>query len=60
MSAVITKADLAAKYGISRETLRVLLNEKYYLQLSEVGYEKNSRLISPKVLNKFIEIYGEA
>lgn len=59
MNSPITKAYICEKYHISRETLRVLLNERWFIELTAVGYLKNSRIISPKVYQKFIELYGE-
>lgn len=45
-------------YGISAETLRKHLNVDYYADLLAVGYKKNKSILTPKVLEKFIELYG--
>lgn len=55
----ITKSELAEMYGISRETLRRLLNIRYYERLESAGYKKTTRIIEPKVVQVFIDIYGE-
>lgn len=55
----ITKEQLSRKYCISKRHLSYLLNEKYYDQLMPLGYEKKSIILSPKIVNKFIEIYGQ-
>lgn len=55
----MTKKELALKYGISTSTLRKLLNNDFYSQLSELGYHPQQRLLAPCVVRKFIELYGE-
>lgn len=55
----MTKQELARLYGISPDTLRKLLNKRYFEILKEVGYIKESNYINPKVVLKFYEIYGE-
>lgn len=46
-------------YGFSSKKLWQLMNIEYYHELSAVGYKKESQIIPPIVLNKFIELYGE-
>lgn len=53
------KSELAQKYNISLTTLRLLLNERYFIQLQPLGYAKQQQLLSPCVVRKFIELYGE-
>jgi hypothetical protein len=55
----ITKADLCAMYQISSDTLRKLLNIKYYDQLLEVGYNKQDKILTNLVFEKFKELWGE-
>lgn len=57
--ATFTKQQLCRLYGISRETLRVLMNVDFLDELKAVGYKKASNILPPKVLNKFFELYGE-
>ena len=55
----LTKSELRDQYNISRGTLQYLLNIRYYDQLKEVGYKKFSKILSPQVVSKFKEIYGD-
>lgn len=57
---IVTKADLAAYFGISSDTLRKLLNVKYFEQLEPLGYEIKCRILPPAVTRKFISIYGKS
>lgn len=50
MTRVHTKKELAAMLGVSSNTLRRWLNRKYFAELCETGYEKNDRILKPKVL----------
>lgn len=56
---MLSKKELAQKYKISLTTLQRLLNCRYFDLLKPLGYEKNQKLLSPTVVRKFIEIYGE-
>ncbi|MCO5258684.1 MAG: DUF4248 domain-containing protein [Crocinitomicaceae bacterium] len=56
---MLSKKELAQKYGISAGTLNNLLNNRYYELLTPLGYEKQQKLLSPCIVRKFIEIYGE-
>lgn len=53
------KKDLKNLYGISHSTLRKLLNVTFYDELKPLGYQKDNRILSPCVVRKFIELYGE-
>lgn len=55
----ISKQQLADLYKMSRNTLRNLLNRRYFEILKEVGYKKTMKILPPIVVHKFIEIYGE-
>lgn len=55
----MTKQELAQAYNISRETLRKLLNKRYFEELSKLGYRKEDNYLSPCVIRKFYELYGE-
>ncbi len=50
---------LCSLFDISRETLRKLLNEKYFENLVEVGYSKTSNYLTPKQYAVFTDLYGE-
>lgn len=52
------KQELAREYNISGTTLRALLNDRYYELLKNVGYRKTDQLLSPRVVRKFKELYG--
>lgn len=55
----ISKSILASKYGISVDTLGNLMNGNYFKELTEVGYEKEMKILPPIIIRKFIELYGE-
>lgn len=59
MLAPLRKNELADLYNISISYLRRLLNVVYKEELEAVGYEKNCKTLSPIVLRKFFELYGE-
>ena len=54
----MTKKQLAYLYAISSSTLYKLLNETFYEELAKEGYTKKERILSPKVVRKFFELYG--
>lgn len=57
---VVTKTTLAQKYGVTRDYLSNLLNKVYFEELETVGYKKDhSNILTPNVVRKFIEVYGE-
>jgi hypothetical protein len=55
----VTKQELCEAYNFSLRTLGRLLNSQYYEEIKELGYNKHSNILSPKVINKFIDLYGE-
>ena len=55
----VTKQELCEAYNFSLTTLGGLLNRQYYSILKELGYRKRSNILSPKIINKFIDLYGE-
>lgn len=59
MIMVSTKAELAAKYNMSADALRELLNVRYYEKLKDLGYTKTCKILPPKVVREFVEIYGK-
>lgn len=59
VSQAISKSILASKYGVSIDTLSNLMNTTYFVALTEVGYEKNMKILPPIIIRKFIELYGE-
>jgi hypothetical protein len=56
---VMTKKLLALKCGLSRSILGKYLNVYFIDELTEVGYSKEMRILTPAVVRKFIELYGE-
>lgn len=55
----MSKAELAELYGISSGTLANLLNVTFYEKLKAVGYSKHQKILSPKVVRKFWELYDK-
>lgn len=55
----ISKAVLCEMYGFSATYLWKLLNNDYFEELSAVGYKKRQKILPPKVVEKFYELYGE-
>lgn len=55
---IVTKKELRIMYGFSRETLRKLLNEKYFDQLLQFDYSKTSHHLSPRAFRFFVQSYG--
>jgi len=55
----ITKKLLSQKYGVSRKTICYYFNSHFVKELSEVGYQKEMRVLPPIVVRKFIELFGE-
>lgn len=45
---VMTKKKLAEKLKVSVRTLRYWLNEKYFEELKEMGYQKSQKIITRK------------
>ncbi len=56
---VYTKKLLAQKCGLSRSVLGKYLNVHFIDELIEVGYSKEMRILTPAVVRKFMELYGE-
>lgn len=54
----VNKKDLCLEYRISYATLGKLLNTVFFEELKEVGYTKYQSILSPKVIQKFVELYG--
>jgi Mn-dependent DtxR family transcriptional regulator len=52
----VTKKELAEILNVSPSTLQKYLNERYLHRLESIGYDKNSRILMPKVLNEIAEI----
>ncbi len=55
----MTKKDLAELHEMSSDTLRKLLNEKYFEVLEPFGYKKNSKILLPHVVREFTRIWGK-
>ena len=52
----ITKSELADKCGISRYTLHIWLNRRYYVELERLGYKKRQRILLPLQVKFLFEI----
>jgi hypothetical protein len=52
----ITKSELADKCGISRSTLSLWLNCRYYVELKKLGYKKSQRILLPLQVKFLFEI----
>lgn len=52
------KSDIARALNICVNTLRTDLNEKYFEELSALGYKKTTRRLDGKVLKFIKEKYG--
>lgn len=55
----MTKKELATLHRMSSDTLRKLLNEKYFEFLEPFGYKKNSKILQPHVVREFTRIWGK-
>ncbi|MBI2258161.1 MAG: hypothetical protein HYU67_04590 [Flavobacteriia bacterium] len=55
----ITKFSLRTMYGMSQSSLQKLMNDVFFEDLKEAGYQKNMKIIPPKVLKKFYDLFGE-
>jgi len=52
----ITKSELADKCGISRSTLSIWLNCRYYVELERLGYKKHQRILLPLQVKFLFEL----
>jgi len=52
----ITKSELADKCGISRSTLSIWLNCRYYVELQRLGYKKHQRILLPLQVKFLFEL----
>ena len=59
MMASITKKELAQQMLISMSKLQSLLNREWYDELSDLGYKKNDKIISPRIFEFIKNIWGE-
>lgn len=58
----MTKYDLLKLYekdNLTQRKLGDLLNKRYYEELAPLGYVKTAHDVSPKVVRRFFELYGE-
>lgn len=54
------KSELLNKYPeLNVKQLQLLMNVEFFEELQKVGYEKQSKRLSPNVVRKFIELYGK-
>ncbi len=54
----LTKKQLAKIMGISASTLQNLLNNTWFEELVDIGYNKNLKILSPKMLQIIFENWG--
>lgn len=48
---LITKSEFAQKLGISASTRSRWLNQRYYNEILQLGYDKKSHLLNAKVVD---------
>lgn len=58
MKKPLSKSQLAEKIGVSSTTLQRLLNDLWYEELKETGYQKNQRLLTIKQIELIKDLYG--
>lgn len=57
---IVSKKTLRLKYGLDRHTMDYFMNVQFYDELVKVGYKnKKSKNLTPLIVRKFIELYGE-
>lgn len=54
----LLKYQVAELLGISASTLSYYLNNKYYDELARLGYEKNQKILTPRILNYLSDRIG--
>lgn len=54
----LTKNELAVLYGVSPSTIRKYLNNIFFKDLQAVGYRKQMRVLTPKIVRLFMDLYG--
>jgi len=55
----MSKKELANLYRVSSGTLAYLLNVVFYDELQKEGYDKENKILAPKIVARFIELYGQ-
>ncbi len=45
------KNEVARSLKVSARTLRYWLNDRYFIELSKLGYKKTDKILTPKQLN---------
>lgn len=50
MTTCLTKNQLVEKMKISPSKLQTLLNKVWFNEIKELGYRKNDKIISPRIL----------
>ncbi len=58
MKTSITKKELADILSISASTLQRLLNQTLYYELNAVGYRKNTKILTPRMLKIINDYWG--
>ena len=56
---VVTKKSLALRYGLPAAQMRFYLNVHFVDELEAVGYSQKMRILPPKVVRRFTELFGE-
>lgn len=49
--ATLTKKNVRIMLNISASTLNRWLNIRYFEELQQIGYQKNDRILNPKIVN---------
>lgn len=55
----LRKSDLAAQYGMHPKRLQKLMNGDFKEELELVGYHSRQITLSPRVVQRFYQLYGE-
>jgi transcriptional regulator with XRE-family HTH domain len=58
MNKPLSKKQVAEKMGISSSTLQKLLNFTWYDELEKCGYNRNLKLLSPRMLQIIYNNWG--
>lgn len=57
---IYTKSQLAETMQISASKLQTLLNKVWFEDLKELGYRKNDKILSPRIIEFIKENWGFA
>jgi len=58
MTISMRKCELRELLKMSKTTFKMYLNKRFFVELSEIGYKKESKELTPKQVNFIIEKLG--